>query len=61
MCTVGFIDVECRVKPLKDTVLTKKRNRLSDSKANTIYRARESLKHIKTAKKILRKAITDSL
>jgi hypothetical protein len=51
-----------RVKPLKDTVLTKKRNRLSsDSKANTVYCARENLKHIMTAKKIIGKAITDSL
>ena len=61
MRTVGSIDVERRVKPLKDTILTKKRNRLSDSKANTVYRARENLKHIMNAKKILGKAITDSL
>jgi hypothetical protein len=61
MRTVGSIDVERRVKPLKDTILTKKRNRLRDSKANTVYRARENLKHIMNAKKILGKAITDSL
>eukprot|EP00956_Cyclotella_meneghiniana_P028747 scaffold67833_cov52-Cyclotella_meneghiniana.AAC.2 len=34
MRRVGSIDVERRVKPLKDTtILTKKRNRLSDAKA----------------------------
>jgi hypothetical protein len=60
MHTVGSIDVGCRVKPLNDTILTKKRNRLSDSKANTVYHARENLKHIMNAKKILGKAITDS-
>eukprot|EP00956_Cyclotella_meneghiniana_P011468 scaffold16074_cov66-Cyclotella_meneghiniana.AAC.12 len=31
MSTVGSIDVERNVKPLKDTILTKKRNRLSDA------------------------------
>eukprot|EP00956_Cyclotella_meneghiniana_P014446 scaffold21567_cov36-Cyclotella_meneghiniana.AAC.2 len=53
MRTVGSIDVERRVKPLKDTILTKKRNRLSDTKANVLYRAHENLKHIMNAKKIL--------
>jgi len=61
MRTVGSIDVERRVKPLKDTILTKKRNRLSDAKANVLYRARENLKHIMNAKKILGKSITDSI
>eukprot|EP00956_Cyclotella_meneghiniana_P023264 scaffold44959_cov39-Cyclotella_meneghiniana.AAC.3 len=51
MCTVGSIDVERRVKLLKDTILTKKRNWLSDAKANVLYRARENLKHIVNAKK----------
>eukprot|EP00956_Cyclotella_meneghiniana_P034352 scaffold103910_cov23-Cyclotella_meneghiniana.AAC.1 len=53
MRTVGSIDVERRVKPLKDTILTKKRNRLSDAKAAVLYRARENLNHIMNAKKIL--------
>ena len=61
MRTVGSIDVERRVKPLKDTILTKKRNRLSDAKANVLYRARENLNHIMNAKKILGKSITDSI
>ena len=60
MRTVGSIDVERRVKPLKDTILTKKRNRLSDAKAAVLYRARENL-HIMNAKKILGKSITDSI
>ena len=61
MRTVGSIDVERRVKPLKDTILTKKRNRLSDAKAAVLYRARENLNHIMNAKKILGKSITDSI
>ena len=61
MRTVGSIDVERRVKPLKDTILTKKRNRLSDAKAHVLYSARENLKHIMNAKKILGKSITDSI
>ena len=32
MRTVGSIDVERRVKPIKHTILTKKRNRLKDPK-----------------------------
>ena len=46
---------------LKDTILTKKRNRLSDAKAAVLYRARENLNHIMNAKKILGKSITDSI
>ena len=63
MHTVGSIVVERRVKPLKDTILTKKRNKLSDAKAYVVYRARENLKHIMSAKKILgkSKSITDSI
>ena len=61
MRTVGSIDVERRVKPLKDTILTKKRNRLSDTKANVLYCARENLNHIMNVKKILGKSITDSI
>eukprot|EP00956_Cyclotella_meneghiniana_P037398 scaffold138000_cov60-Cyclotella_meneghiniana.AAC.1 len=53
MRTVGSIDVERRIKPLKDTILTKKRNRLSDAKAAVLYRARENLNHIMNAKRIL--------
>ena len=55
MRTVGSIDVERRVKPLKATILTKRRNRLSDAKANILYPACGNLKHIVSAKKILEK------
>ena len=37
MQTVGSIDVERRVKPLKNSILTKDRNRLSDSKALVLF------------------------
>ena len=60
MGVVGSIEVERRVKPLKDSILTKKRNRLSDSKALVMWRAAENLQHIMNAKKRLGRSITDS-
>ncbi len=61
MRTVGSIDVERRIKPIKHSILTKKRNRLLDPKGVALYRASENLKHIMKAKKMLGKKITDSL
>ena len=61
MRTVGSIDVERRIKPIKHNILTKKRNRLLDPKGIALYRAQENLGHIMKAKKILGKKITDSL
>ena len=61
MRTVGSIDVERRIKPIKHNILTKKRNRLSDSKGVALFRASENLRHIMKAKKLLAKKITDSL
>jgi hypothetical protein len=61
MRTVGSIDVERRVKPLKYNILTKKRNRLLDPKGVCLFRASENLKHIMTAKMILGKGVTESL
>ena len=46
------MEVERRVKPLNDSILTKKSNRLSDSKAMVLWRAAENLKHIMHAKKV---------
>ena len=61
MQTVGSIDVERRIKPIKHNILTKKRNRLQDPKGVALYRASENLKHIMDTKLILGKKITDSL
>ena len=61
MRTVGSIDVERRIKPIKHNILTKKRNRLHDPKGVALYRAQENLNHIMSAQKILGKKITDSL
>ena len=61
MRTVGSIDVERRIKPIKHTILTKKRNRLQDPKGVALFRASENLRHIMKAKKQLGKKITDSL
>ena len=51
MRTVGSIDVERRIKPIKKEILTKKRNRLQDPKGVALFRASENLKHILKAKK----------
>ena len=61
MRTVGSIDVERKIKPIKETILTKKRNRLKDPRGVALFRASENLKHIMRAKKLLGKQITDSL
>ena len=61
MRTVGSIDVERRVKPIKPAILTKKRNRLQDPKGVALFRASENLKHIMKAKIALGKKVTDSL
>ena len=61
MRTVGSIDVERMIKPIKHNILTKKRNCLHDPKGIALYRASENLKHIMDAKLILGKKITDSL
>ena len=59
--TVGSMCVERRVKPIKHTIMTKKRNRLGDSKGIVLFRVHENLKHAMKARKILGKSITDSL
>ena len=62
MCTVWSIDVEHMIKPIiKHTILTKKRNRLSDPKGVALLRASENLRYIMKAKKWLVRKITDSL
>jgi hypothetical protein len=59
--TVGSIDVERRVKPLKNDIFSKGRNRLSDCRGLAYWRGRENLKHIMDAKKQLGKSVTESL
>jgi hypothetical protein len=61
MCTVGSIDVERRIKPVKKDIRSKTCNRLNDSKATVLYRTSENLNHLMKAKKILGKKITDPL
>jgi len=61
MCNVGSIDVERRIKPIKHTILIKRRNRLHDPKGVALHRAQENLNHIMSAKNILGKKITDSI
>ena len=56
MGTVGSMDVERMANPLKNTILTKKRNRLNDPNGVSLL-----LHHIMAAKKLLGKRITDSL
>ena len=63
MCTVGSIDVErSMIKPIKHTILTKKRSHLSDSKGVDLFRASKNLRYsIMKARKQLARKITDSL
>jgi 2-polyprenyl-3-methyl-5-hydroxy-6-metoxy-1,4-benzoquinol methylase len=62
MRTVGSMDVERMVKPIKHTIMTKHRNRrLKDPKGVALFRLSENLKHIMKAKKMLDKKITESL
>ena len=41
MCTVGSIDVERSIKPVKHEILTKKRNRLLDPKPRSPHEGEE--------------------
>ena len=61
MGTVGSMDCECRAKPLKNTILTKNRNRMLDPTGVALLRGYENLRHIMHAKKMLGKRIADSL
>ena len=61
MSTVGSIATERKIKPVKNNMLTKCRNSLSDPKGVLLMRAGENLKDIMRAKKNLGKKITDSL
>jgi len=61
MRTVGSIDVERRIKPMKNDIITKQRNRLSCTKATVLMRASENLNHLLRAKLTLGKKINDSL
>ena len=61
MRTVGSMVVKRRTKPIKHTIMTKKRNHLEDPKGITLYRASENLNHIMKAKAKCGKKIADSL
>ena len=61
MCTVGSIDVERRIKPVKNDILTKQHNCLMDEKGVVLNRASENLSHLMNAKNILGKKVTEPL
>ena len=61
MRAVGSIDVERRIKTLKGSILTKKRNKIKDTKGVVYLRASENLRHLMRAKKMIGKNISDSL
>ena len=62
MGTVGsrIVNVS-RAKPLKNTILTKDRNRMLDPTGVALLRGYENRRHIMHAKKMLAKRIVDSL
>ena len=61
MRTVGSMHVERKVKPIKEKILTKSRNRIKDKKGCALNGLRENLNHIMKAKKQLGRKITQSL
>lgn len=61
MRAVGSIDVERRIKTLKGSILTKKRNRIKDTKGVVYMRASENLRHLMRAKKMMGKNVSDPL
>ena len=58
--TSGSIEVERRVKPMKNEILTKQRNRLSDEKAAILLRASQNLRYLAEAKSAMKQAIANS-
>lgn len=61
MRAVGSIDVERRIKTLKGSILTKKRNKIKDTKGVVYLRASENLRHLMRAKKMIGKNVSDPL
>lgn len=61
MRAVGSIDVERRIKTLKGSILTKKRNKIKDTKGVVYLRASENLRHLMRAKKMMGKNVSDPL
>ena len=61
MRTVGSIDVERRIKPVKNDILSKQRNKLTNSKATILYRTSENLRHLMNAKMSLGKKMNEPL
>ena len=48
--TVGSMDCERVAKPMKNTIISKNRNRISDEKAVVLLRVSENLKHLQKVK-----------
>ena len=59
--TTGSMDVERVAKPLKDVILTKKRNSLSDERVVSLLRAQQNLKYLMSARETLKGKVFDSL
>ena len=59
--TTGSMDVERLAKPLKDVILTKKRNRLSDERTVSLLRAQQNLKYLMSAQEVLKGKVCDSV
>ena len=59
--TTGSMDVERLAKPLKDVILTKKRNRLSDERTVSLLWAQQNLKYLMSAREVLKGKVYDSV
>ncbi|KAL7527950.1 hypothetical protein ACHAWF_002374 [Thalassiosira exigua] len=61
MKTTGSIDVERFAKPLKNVILTKHRDHLSDENAIVLWRAQPMLKNLMDARAVLKGIVHDNL
>ena len=61
MRTTGSMDVERAAKPIKNQILTRERNRLSDEKGIVLFRAQQNLKNLMDTRMALKGKVVDSL
>ena len=56
---VEIVCVECAAKPIKESILSKKRNLLSDEKGATLFRAAQNLRMLHKARQSIKDRVYD--